>query len=235
MSLFTSRHARVAAPSARIEFDGHVPPNTSLAELLAFVEQGSVSRASAVAHLRNTSPATVAVAGCALVPAQAIVLTEYLKLGRATALSCTDIRFSENAFQLLCNGVAQSPRLASLVFSRCQLTDADAQLLGDALDAGRAPVALLDLSYNSLGQPVGLLERLKRDTKLETLNLSGNRILCAETLAGAMEGHWPALREVLLMSTGIANEEARRLNEAADAGSRRFAEYSSGARSVIMS
>lgn len=237
MSLFTSRNARAAAPDARIEFGGNVPGNTSMAELLGYVEEGAVPRAAAVAHLRSTAPTAVEVAGRTLIPAQARVLEEYLKLkqGRASTLVCSNVTFSENAFQLLCNGVAQSPRLHAITFTRCRLSDADASQLGDAMDASRAPVAHVDLSYNQLGQPVELLERLKRNTKLETLNLSGNRVLCADTLAGALEGHWPALKEVILLRTGIEGDESRRLNEAVDAGSRRFADYSTGARSVSIS
>jgi hypothetical protein len=237
MSLFTSRRASAAAPDARIEFGGNVPDNASMAELLGYVEEGSVPRAAAVAHLRSTAPTAVEVTGRTLIPAQARVLEEYLKLkqGRAATLVCNNVSFSENAFQLLCNGVAQSPRLQLVTFTRCQLTDADTSQLGDALDASRAPVAHVDLSYNKLGQPVELLERLKRNTKLETLNLSGNRVLCVDTLAGALEGHWPALTEVILLRTGIAGDDAKRLNEAADAGSRRFSDYSTGARSVSIS
>jgi Ran GTPase-activating protein (RanGAP) involved in mRNA processing and transport len=134
----------------------------------------------------------------------------------------------------LCNGVAQNAGLRRITVTHARLADDQAEKLVNAILLGGSPVAELNLSYNALGSPADCIEKLKRHTKLETLNLSGNALLCAETLAGSISGHWPALREVLLLRTQLSEEDAKVLKRAAHMGAERFAEYSTHARVVTI-
>jgi hypothetical protein len=240
MSFFGARTKgwRRAGPPSAPEGDGilaGVPVGTPLAEVLALVSEGSISYGKAVAALKRDRLVRVELVDAAVDDAAARVLEEYLAArgGSARAIVLKRVRFaSPGAFARLCNGAAQNDALEEVAVTHAELSDAQADTLASAIS--RAPVEHVDLSHNALASPVECIEKLKRLTKLERLNLSGNRLLCGHTLAGALGAYWPSLADLVLLRTGIGGDEVRALEAAAAAGSARFAEYS-GPRVVSMS
>lgn len=233
MSLFRSRAAG-SVPDSRIAHGGGVPSGAPLAKVLELVAEGSATRAAAVAALKRDAT-TLELDDAVVNDATAQVLEELMaKTSAAKSLDLNKVKFEGASFTRICNGIAQNPHLVSVSITRSNLTDSQAEKLAAAIVMAKSPVATINLSYNALASPVVFLDKLKRDTHLEMLNLSGNALLCGETLAGAVAGHWPALSEVLLLRTSLSESDQKALREAAVAGSERFSAFA-GPRSVSVS
>jgi Ran GTPase-activating protein (RanGAP) involved in mRNA processing and transport len=228
MSFLGSRRRvpNVPAEGSRIRGTG-LPPGASLREIVAAAAAGTTSFSAAVSSLRRAEVRRLELDGANVGDAEARVLEEYLSTrDGATEIYFSRITFGDGAFHRICNGVSQNSALSSITITNACLEDADVEKLAAALSMSAAPVSQLDLSNNSLSSPVGLIEKLRRNNDLAVLNLSGNQLLCSDTLAGAITGCWPALSEVVLKRTGIHGGDAETLIAAAEEGSTRFADFS---------
>jgi hypothetical protein len=233
MSIFRSRNASSAAPPPSEGINFGVDPGTPLHAMLRAVSDGSMTRAVAIAALRRDRAESLPLSDMALDEAAAGVLEEALAKCGATALALTRVTFSvPAAWRRLCNGVAQSNTLRLVAVTHARLTDEQAHTLASALCMGKSPIATLDVSHNALCSPVDFLERIRRLTKLETLNLAGNTLLCVDTLASGVAGHWPALREVHVQRASMTREDMDVLRRAAEEGAARYREYSAHTRQV---
>ena len=226
MSFYMRRSARQDSDAmpGRIEFG--IAPNTPLAQVVEMVAQGSVARRAAASALRRDRVVSLALKGTSIGESVARMLEEYLAACTCVRISLDSVSFSSNdAFLRFCNGVSQNNRLERVDITSCKLSDSQADDLAVALTTSRESLTDVDLSHNALASPTLCIERLKELTSLRRLNLSGNQLLCVETLAGAVSGRWPALLELRLVRTGMSEEDAEVLAEAAASGRARFREY----------
>jgi hypothetical protein len=188
-----------------------------------------------VAALKRARPAEVELKDSSLSVMQAEAIEEYLASNRCAThdWAFRNIQFQPDAFRRLCAGFSRCGILQKLAVTGSHLTDNDAEELATGLLTGQSPLRVLDLGDNDLGSPTRFIEKLKRVSDLERLNLSGNEIACADTLAGAIAGSWSRLHHVGLKNASLTTEEKDALREAADAGTARYGSFG-GVRTVAL-
>jgi hypothetical protein len=164
-----------------------VKKGAPLKEVLTRVSEGHATAEAGAEALRverlELQDATVSTAA-------SYVLDYYHK---AYELVFTNVHFEGDAFNRMCNGIAQSKDLRTVSLTRCGVTDEQARELVCSIAATK--IVAIDLSHNALVSPVEAIERLKRHQPLQSLDVSGNKLSeeCVEVLEVAAAGHWPNL------------------------------------------
>jgi len=236
MSFFKSRRDSVEAPPQPVGIlSAGRPTGKGLAEILTLVRNGTTTYDKAVAALAG-SRAPLVLNDATVDGTGARVLFLYLRGGcAAKSLAFDNVAFAgDDAFLKLCNGLCENRSIEKVALTSCGLTDAQAHKLALALTPAGL-VTSVDLSRNALVSPTDCIGRLTQLTKLERLCLSGNRLTCAHTLAGAVAAHWPCLEELVLLDTGFDDEDAEEVRSGAARGNEHYRDYSTVARRVSLS